>query len=218
MTDSGSDSRAPKPRLGSRRVRTLSVCLSGRRTGRQLSACPSQRCLSQPGGARGASGQEEGSCWCKGALALRRPQPCAGWVLVLQRKRFPDSSYLQLARDKEKCYLRGKTCRNACWRESSVPGLQLRQAEFAERGDAAALGRAQHSPRRAASCIPPSTATCQLSKNKGRCYHSLRAHFHPGLAFFEMIGARQRWKNIALDATAHRAVRKFTVELARPAA
>lgn len=167
MTDSGSDSRVPKPRLGSRHVRTLSVCLSGRRTGRQLSACPSQRCLSQPGGARGASGQEEGSCWCKGALALRCPQPCAGWVLVLQRKRFPDSSYLQLARDKEKCYLQGKTFRNACWRESSVRGLQLRQAEFAERGDAA-LGRAlpaagaaggghkpgsraQHSPHRAVS-------------------------------------------------------------------
>lgn len=216
MTDSGSDSRAPKPRLGSRRVRTLSVCLSVRPQDREAAFCvPLPEVFVQ---ARGASGQEEGSCWCKGALALRRPQPCAGWVLVLQRKRFPDSSYLQLARDKEKCYLRGKTCRNACWRESSVPGLQLRQAEFAERGDAAALGRAQHSPRRAASCIPPSTATCQLSKNKGRCYHSLRAHFHPGLAFFEMIGARQRWKNIALDATAHRAVKKFTVELARPAA
>lgn len=139
MTDSGSDSRAPKAQAWQPAC-PRAVCLSGRRAGRQLSACPPQRCPPQPG-ARGAAGREEGSCWCKGASVPRCPQPCAGRVLVLQRKRFPDSSYLRLARDKVKCYLQGKTFRNACWRESSVPGSQLRQAEFAERGDAA-LGRA----------------------------------------------------------------------------
>lgn len=46
----------------------------------------------------------------------------------------------------------------------------------------------------------PSAATCQLSKNKGRCCRLLSIHFHPGLVFIETIGARQCWKNIALEA------------------